>query len=232
MKRTLSLLFVFVALAISLCACGKDDEHEKMVEEYRAAKMSAYTLENNTTDDYEIDVAFLGDSLTDMYDLESYYPQYKVSNRGIGGDTTFDLEKRLKTSVYDLKPKAVVMLIGANNPRNMFDNYEKILIGLKENLPNTKIIILSLTSMGGEWGKNNELTAYNNVKIKLLCEKYSFEYVDLYSPLFNLEDGEVYDEYVIDGGHLTPKGYEVLTENITPAIEKQLAIWHLENQSK
>ncbi len=232
MKKTISLLMALLILAVALCSCkSEEDEWAEMVANYRAAKVESYETENAKYSDYEVDVAFLGDSLTDGYDVAAYYPQYTVSNRGIGGDTTYDLEGRLKTSVYDLKPKVAVMLIGANNPDTMMDNYENILKGLAENLPNTKIILLSLTSMGGEhWGKNNQLSAYNNVKIKLLAEKYSFEYVDLYTPLLNLADGEIYDEYTTDGGHLTAQGYEVLTREITPAIEKQLAAWTLENE--
>ena len=76
----------------------------------------------------------------------------------------------------------------------MFDNYENILKGFQENLPNTKIILLSLTSMSGEWGKKNQLAAYNNVKIKMLAEKYGFAFVDLYSALMNLATGEIYPE--------------------------------------
>ena len=42
----------------------------------------------------------------------------------------------------------------------MFSDYERLLQGLKENLPNTKVVILSLTTMGGEhWGRKNELAA-------------------------------------------------------------------------
>lgn len=196
--------------------------HREAVEQYREAKRQQYIRENEDYADFEVDVAFLGDSLTDMYEVQRFYPQYLVSNRGIGGDTTFDLEGRLQVSVYDLKPKVAVMLIGANNPSTMFDNYENILIGLKENLPDTKILLLSLTNMGQEWGKNNHLAAYNNVKIQKLAEKYGFAFVDLYSPLMNLETGEIYPEYTIDGGHLTEKGYEVLTAQITPALETLL----------
>ena len=225
MKKAISLLMSLIQLAFSLCSCkGEEDEWAEKVAEYRANKMAIFESENAQYADYEVDVAFLGDSLTDGYDVAAYYPQYTVSNRGIGGDTTLDLEGRLKASVYDLKPKVAVMLIGANNFDTMMDNYENILRGFVENLPNTRIILLSLTSMGGEhWG-------YNNVKIKLLAEKYSFEYVDLYSPLLNLEDGEIYDEYTTDGGHLTAQGYEVLTREITPAIERQLAAWALETK--
>ena len=72
-------------------------------------------------------------------------------------------------------------------------------------------------------GQGNELAAYNNVKIKKLADQYGFTYVDLYSPLMNVETGEIYPEYTTDGGHLTAKGYEVLTSQITPVLEELLA---------
>ena len=225
------ILFLLIISTAILCGCKKEEENDfaKMLAEYREAKVASFFEENKNYKKGEIDVAFIGDSLTDGYNVVESYPQYKVVNRGIGGDTTFTLEDRLQVSLYDIQPKVVVMLIGANNFATMFENYENILKSYVENLPNSKIILLSLTSMSGEWGKNNQLAAYNNVKIKKLAEKYSFEFVDLYSPLMNLETGEIFPEYTTDGGHLTKEGYTVFTENITPAIEKQLAAWQNEN---
>lgn len=46
--------------------------------------------------------------------------------------------------------------------------------------------------------------------------------MDLYSPLMNLETGEIYPEYTVDGGHLTEKGYEVVTARVTPVLEELL----------
>lgn len=198
-------------------------EHVKQVQQYRDNKMAQYRAENEKYADYEVEVAFLGDSLTDLYDLSKYYPQYITSNRGIGGDTSFDLESRLQTSVYDLKPQVVIMLIGANNADTMLDNYESILQGLQTNLPNTKVVLLSMTAMGGEhWGPKNQQAAYNNVSIKLLAEKYGFAFVDLFSPLYDVSIGEVYEGYTVDGGHFTDKGYEVITAQITPVLEALL----------
>jgi len=200
----------------------KKRELEELVKEYYENKLVIYEEENEKYDDYEVDVAFIGDSLTDGYDLQKYYPQYVTSNRGIAGETTIGLEKRLKLSVYDLKPKVVVMLIGANNIYSMFENYENILIGLKENLPNTKVVLISLTSMGDEWGVKNEIASFNNVKIKMLAEKYGFEYVDMFTALFDIEENEIKAEYTTDGGHLTEKGYEVFTNTLTPYLVKLL----------
>ncbi len=233
MKRIFLLILVLILASSALCGCkDKHDKEEllRQLAQYRKDKIEAYEEENKLYEDYEVDVAFIGDSLTDGYELSKYYPQYVTSNRGIGGDTTVGLEERLEVSLYELKPKVVVMLIGANNMDSMLDNYERILIGLRDNLPKSKIILLSLTSMSKEWGRKNQLAAYNNVQIKLLAEKYSFEYVDLYSALLDLKTGEMREEYTTDGGHLTPAGYEVLTQKITPAIERQLSSWMEENK--
>lgn len=223
-----ALVLALITLAIVYFAVllPKKREEEKMQEAiraYREAKIEQYERENAAYDDYEVDVAFIGDSLTDGYDLATYYPQYVTANRGIGGDTTFGLEERLQVSLYDLKPKVVVMLIGANNMDSMFENYESILKSLKENLPESKIVLLSLTAMGGEhWGRKNQLAAYNNVSIKLLAEKYGYAYVDLFSALYDVSIGEVYEGYTIDGGHFTHEGYEVVTAQITPVLEEVL----------
>ena len=198
-------------------------EHARAVQAYREAKMAQYQQENQNFDDYEVEVAFLGDSLTDLYDLAKYYPQYRTSNRGIGGDTSFDLEARLQVSVYDLKPQVLVMLIGANNPDSMLENYETILQGLRENLPETKVVLLSMTAMGGEhWGRHNQQAAYNNVSIRLLAEKYGFTFVDLFAPLYDVSRGEVYEGYTVDGGHFTDVGYAAVTALITPVLEQLL----------
>ena len=191
---------------------------------YRNAKFAVYQTENDLYDDYQVDVAFLGDSLTYWYNLQQYYPQYVTVNRGIGGDTTFDLQNRLQLSLFDLKPKVAVMLIGANNFETMMTNYEDILYSIKQNLPDTKVVILSLTSMSGEvWGVKNQIAAYNNVIIEKLADKYGFEFIDLYSTLLNVETGEIYEGYTIDGCHFTPIGYAKITEIITPVLDKLLS---------
>lgn len=227
----LCVLVLTIALVAGAVVCftvirtkqKQQAEWNRKVQIYRDAKIAQYRTENEEYADFQVDVAFLGDSLTDGYDLKKYYPQYVTANRGIGGDTTFDLQERLEVSVYELKPKVTVMLIGANNMDTMFENYEQILQGFQENLPDTQIVLLSLTAMGGEnWGSKNQLAAYNNVTIKLLAEKYGYTFVDLYMPLYDVSIREVYEGYTSDGGHLTHEGYMVVTAQITPVLESLL----------
>lgn len=231
MKKRLKFLVIFgliIAILSSLAYIYLENQAEQrkiaelqqMMQDYYDSKVARFEEENKSIIPGETDVVLLGDSLTDGCDLSLYYPEHTTLNRGIGADTTIGLEKRLDVSVYAVKPKVVVMLIGANNLSTMFDNYENILISLKKNLPESKIILVSLTSMGGDWGRNNNLAAFNNVKIKALAEKYGYEFVDVYTPLLNLETNEIYGEYTTDGGHLTHEGYLVLTGEIKVAIDR------------
>lgn len=194
----------------------KEAKTRKLFEDYYNQKISSFIDENKTLTD--VDVCCLGDSLTDGYDLKEYYPQFHMVNRGIGGDTTHGLRKRLKVSAYDTHPRVVTMLIGANNFKTMLDDYELIVADLRENLPQSHLVLLSLTSMTGNWGKNNEIAKKNNVEIKKYAEKYSCTYVDLFNPLLDETTNELKQEYTTDGGHLTPLGYQVVTDVITPVL--------------
>ena len=74
-------------------------EFQQMMQDYYDSKVVQFEAENKSIVPGETDVVFLGDSLTDGCDLSLYYPEYTTLNRGIGGDTTLGLEKRLDVSV-------------------------------------------------------------------------------------------------------------------------------------
>lgn len=62
-------------------------------------------------------LVFLGDSITQGWgdDLGGTFPEVKVANRGISGDTTRGMLIRLEEDVISLKPRGVVMLLGTND---------------------------------------------------------------------------------------------------------------------
>ena len=211
-----------VAASIVLPRYIKDQKIKKLSEEYYNTKVESFEKENPDLTD--VDVVFLGDSLTDGCDLNKYYPEYSSVNRGISGDTTDGLLNRLKVSAYDVEPTGVVLLIGVNDisrgvkPNDLSDNYEKIITGLKENLPDTIIVWCSMTALGGKSAKYNDTVIICNQKIKLLAEKHGCTYVDLFTPLCDVETREIKEEYTTDGTHLTDAGYQVVSQEINNAL--------------
>jgi lysophospholipase L1-like esterase len=60
-------------------------------------------------------VVFMGDSITDGWNLAEYFPGKPYVNRGIGGQVTAQMLVRTYPDVIDLKPAAVVLLAGTND---------------------------------------------------------------------------------------------------------------------
>jgi lysophospholipase L1-like esterase len=60
-------------------------------------------------------VVFMGDSITDFWKLDEYFPGKPYVNRGISGQTTPQMLVRMYPDVIDLKPAAMVILAGIND---------------------------------------------------------------------------------------------------------------------
>src|SRR5437867_13103011 len=60
-------------------------------------------------------VVFFGDSITDGWRLNEYFPGKPYVNRGIGGQITGEMLGRMKADVIDLKSAAVLILAGTND---------------------------------------------------------------------------------------------------------------------
>ena len=196
----------------------KEEETARLFREYTEQKLETYAKENADGTEYE--VLFLGDSLTDGCDVKKYYGEYVATNRGIGGDTSFGLLDRMQVSAYDAHPKTIVLLIGGNDIlrgkslESIYSNYEKIITGIRDHLPDTKIVWCSLSVLGNNWAKHNDTVVLCNQKIKLLAQKYECEFVDIYTPLCDVETGEIRVAYTAEGVHFTDEGYKVVSAKI------------------
>ena len=60
-------------------------------------------------------VVFMGDSITDFWRLNEYFPDRDFVNRGISGQITGEMLGRMKADVLDLHPEAVLILAGTND---------------------------------------------------------------------------------------------------------------------
>jgi lysophospholipase L1-like esterase len=60
-------------------------------------------------------VVFMGDSITDFWRLDQYFPGRPYVNRGIGGQTTPQMLVRMYPDVIELKPAAMIVLAGTND---------------------------------------------------------------------------------------------------------------------
>ena len=176
-------------------------------------------FDSQNVKDFNCDIDFVGDSITEGYDVKKFYKEFKVANRGISGDTTDMLLTRMEVSAFDLKPKVINLLIGTNNLDTCMNNYEAILQGFSEHLPNTKVVVASILPRRGE--DLCKKVVENNIEIEKLSTKYAYTYVNLYTP-FITDDYRVNESLFKDGLHPNKKGYQLITDNLKPVFASLL----------
>lgn len=178
---------------------------------------------------------FLGDSITEQYDLKEYYEDYPVVNSGVSGDFVSSIVIDMKKRVYDYNPSKVFLLIGINDLRKGNDaseivsNTKEIIELIKENRPYSEIYLESIYPINktdddkvSDSVKNikfdNEKIIEVNDLLKDLAKDEKITYVDLYNKLID-DDGNLNISYTKDGLHISSEGYECITKELMKYIK-------------
>ena len=169
---------------------------------------------------------FLGDSITDFYNLDEYYEGLPVVNSGIDGNDTQDILDDMENRVYQYNPSKVFLLIGTNDIDHgdsldsIVDNIEKILLEIRENRPYAELYLESIYPvMEGEKAVNsrtNEKIMTINDKLEDFCKKEQITYIDMFDLLVDSssEKVQINPKYTKDGLHLSDEGYDVVTNEV------------------
>ena len=174
---------------------------------------------------------FLGDSITDFYDLDKYYNDLPVVNSGISGNTTDDILNDIKKRAYQYNPSKVFLLIGTNdlihNKSNeeIVEKVEKIIEEIKENRSKAEIYLQSIYPVNYKLSpnmvknrKNDDIKEINE-KLEDYCEDNDITYIDMYD-LLKDKDDNFSSEYTKDGLHPNDDGYEVITKELKKYLDK------------
>ena len=158
---------------------------------------------------------FLGNSITEGFDLEYFFPGIPVVNRGIAGDHIDGLLERLDNSVLKLKPARLYVLIGINDigrsdPDSLILSRFTILLDSISTLPHsTEIYLTSILPTSSSWANcPPEKIIRLNQAIEKLSDKYKMNWLNLY-PLYVSEDSSLKPELTSDGLHLNQAGYQI-----------------------
>jgi lysophospholipase L1-like esterase len=179
-------------------------------------------------------VVFLGDSITDRWDLTKYFPGKSYVNRGIGGQTTMQMVVRMHPDVIHLQPAAFILLAGTNDiagntgpeTQEMVEDNIRALCELAAS-HNIKIILCLLTPIS-DYTKAKQTVhrpPADLVNLNHWLESYArdvhAQVADYYSALVD-DKGMLRDGYSDDGLHPNARGYELLAPVAEAAIERAL----------
>ena len=142
---------------------------------------------------------FIGDSLTEWFDLGRYFPGVRIINEGIAGDTSFGVLERLD-GIVDIRADKIFLMIGINDVFNGFikadiiENQQLIIEQILTHVNGTELIVQSLLpvneTMLGSPGYLNKLIRGINKELQSHCKARKLTYLDLYPAFFEKGGGE------------------------------------------
>ena len=213
MKHILITLFVVLFAQIS----------DAQTQKYSTFYMQRSSLFNKLSITSK-DIVFIGNSITNGAEWNELFPQKRVKNRGISGDTSEGVFDRLDAVVKG-KPVKIFILIGVNDisreikVETIVLNMKRIVEKIQKESPKTKIYVQSILPVNPDFEMfkghmKPELIKEINQFYQNIAQEYKVNYIDLYSHF--LEDGtdKMNKKYTNDGLHLLGEGYLLWREII------------------
>ncbi len=181
-------------------------------------------------------VVFIGDSITDRWDLARFFPGKPYINRGIGGQVTPQMLVRFHADVIALKPAAVVILGGVNDVQGVLQvisepqieaNYEAM--AELASAHGIKVIFTAILPINNYTDnartvltdRNPAELARLNAWLKAYCEAHHYGFID-YGPTLRDTNGLLHADYTSDGIHPNDVAYAVMAPVAQAVIDNRL----------
>jgi len=220
------------------------------LDQYRASRIAVFTDDFGQLSRYrdanatlkppapgENRVVFFGDSITDIWHLDAYFPGKPYLNRGIGGQTTPQMLVRFRQDVIDLHPKAVVILAGTNDiagntgPMRLEDieaNYASLAELARAH--DIKVIYSSVLPVHNYTPRSHDFFAQRSPEKILALNRWLNNYcassggclyLDYFSAMVD-DQGLLKRDLADDGLHPNAAGFKIMAPMAETAIERSL----------
>lgn len=178
-----------------------------------------------------VDLLWIGDSIVERWaddgkrTWNKYYAPRNAANLGISGDCTEHVLWRLQNgNIEGIRPKLAIVMIGQNNgPHNTAEEIAegvlRIVDTLRAELPETKILLLSITYRGQYPNEEQpRLQAASDITAKAADDKHVF-YLDMHKVFLNA-DGSIPKKLMSDYEHPSATGFRLWAKTIEPEVAR------------
>jgi lysophospholipase L1-like esterase len=190
------------------------------------------------------DFLFIGDSITHYWELDAYFniPGQLIVNRGIGGDTTYYLNKRFQVDALQLNPKYCILGIGINDSIDLEGDYwkliapvpfEKVLVRAKENISeiiekaknsSTTLVLTSLLPISIKLAlhetERKSFVCNLNQWLAATAKAENLIFINYYTATTYPGTNKLLDHITYDGLHPNARGYELMTAVLRNTLQK------------
>jgi len=169
-------------------------------------------------------VVFLGDSITEMCEWQEFFPEIRIINRGISGDSTAGVLNRLD-QIIGLNPEKIFLTIGVNDLQRHYpmdeviSNIREIILKLSGSTGAIIFLqsILPVREMMLQTGIKNSTIDEVNASLAVMARELNIQFLDNNALLKDIS-GNLSLDFTSDGLHLNGYAYARWAMNIKEKV--------------
>ncbi|OWK73762.1 G-D-S-L family lipolytic protein [Flavobacteriaceae bacterium JJC] len=218
MRKIFSALILFLML-VGISAQNKpafwdDIQHFKQLNKENPPPKNAVLLVGSS-------------SFTMWKDVDAYFPEKVIVNRGFGGSSLYDLNFYSEELLKPYSPKQIIIYCGENDfagneklkPREVFNRFKHFYAEIRKYYPEVPVAYVSIKlspSRENLWPKFIET---NSLIRKFMQRKENAEYIDITKAMTG-PDGKIRkDLFLEDMLHMKPEGYQIWKKVMEPYLK-------------
>jgi lysophospholipase L1-like esterase len=220
MKKYLKKIILFFLLA----SVARDIQAQPFADE-----IAAFKKKDSISFPPKHAILFIGSSSFRKWtDVQDYFPNYTIINRGFGGSTLPDVIRYEKEIIFPYQPKQIVIYCGENDVATsdtltgliVFERFKKLFADIRIKFPGIPIVFISLKPSPSRWGMRDRMMKANQLIKDYLKYEKNAVFVNVWDSMLGNNGEPMKEIFLEDNLHMNAKGYAIWKKFIEPHLLK------------
>lgn len=174
-------------------------------------------------------ILFVGSSsFTKWTDVQKYFPEHPIINRGFGGSSLPDVIRYSEDVIFKYDPQQIVIYCGENDlaandsvsAQTVISRFKDLFILIRSRLRNTPIVFVSLKPSPSRAHLMPKMLQVNAAIKEFLKKKARTAFIDVYHHMLEPDGTPIKSIFIEDDLHMNEKGYAIWQKLLEPYLKR------------
>lgn len=220
--------YCFYILFFVLTACSTNDKQENKTEPAPPfwSDIQHFKRQDSVSSPPANAILFIGSSSFTLWrDVQVYFPEYTIVNRGFGGSTLLDQIRYADKIIFPYQPKQIVIYCGENDLASSdsvtaaiaVDRFKQLFQMIRDKTE-AHVTYISMKPSPSRRHLFSKMRAANAQIRDFLGTQQNVSFVDVHSVMLNKTGEPIPELFLEDSLHMNSKGYTLWQQLIKPHL--------------
>lgn len=192
------------------------------------ATIQAFEKQDRQTPPPKAPILFVGSSSFAFWaDVQAYFPQKPILNRGFGGSELRDVLHYADRVIVAYRPRQIVVYAGENDlavgnktPAGVYDLFVRLFTQIRGALPGVPVAFVAIKPSPSRWKLKPQMDEANRLIAEYLARQRNARFVNVVPAMLDPATGRpkpaIFKE---DSLHMNAEGYKLWAELLKPVLE-------------